>query len=230
MNGRLLMLCPTRGRPANAVQVLETFRDTHQRLSTQLVFVVDEDDPMRATYEEMLPAKNLEINEDVGSMGRALNSSATMHAEIGIYDYLGFMGDDHRFRTNDWDETMVKGLESAGGGFAYGNDLYQGQNLPTHILMNTSIVGALGWMGLPKARHLFLDDCWKELGFGVDRLFYFPDVIVEHCHPFAGSAPMDEGYERVNSREMIDHDQAIFEDWKVNRRDSDIELVRNALS
>lgn len=223
------MICPTRGRPAKSVEALESFETTKTLNGTALVFVVDEDDPLLDKYLEVLPAHNVEINETLGSMNAALNASATLHASIGIYDHLGFIGDDHRFRTPGWDEKMVKGLESAGGGFAYGNDLYQGQNLPTHILMNTSIVGALGWMGLPGARHLWLDDTWKELGLGVDRLFYFPDVIVEHVHAFAGKAPMDEGYERVNSREMIDHDRAVFEDWKVNRRASDIEIVRNAL-
>jgi hypothetical protein len=225
----VLMLCPTRGRPAKALEALESFNATKTLKGSALVFLVDEDDPTLDQYLETLPAHNIEINESLGSMNAALNAAATLHASIGIYDYLGFIGDDHRFRTNGWDEQMVRGLESAGGGFAYGNDLYQSENLPTHILMSTSIVAALGWMGLPGARHLYLDNTWMELGQRVDRLFYFPNLIVEHMHPYAGKADMEEGYERVNSREMNDHDLAVFEDWKVNRRASDIELVRNAL-
>jgi hypothetical protein len=224
-----LILCPTRGRPAKAYEALVSFNDTKTLKGTALVFLVDENDPLLGQYLEVLPAHNVEINENLGSMNSALNAAATLHADLGIYDYLGFIGDDHRFRTEGWDEKMVRGLSVSGGGFVYGNDLYQGQNLPTHILMNTSIVSALGWMGLPGAKHLYLDDTWKELGLGVDRLFYFPDVIVEHMHPYAGKADMEESYERVNSREMNDHDLAVFEDWKTNRRDSDIETVRNAL-
>ena len=229
MSSGLLMLCPTRGRPVKAARVLQTFRDTRRLVSTTLLFVVDEDDPLLDDYDAALPAKNLQINEDVGSMSRALNSAATLHAAIGLYDYLGFMGDDHRFRTSDWDATFVAKLIDAGGGFAYGDDLLQGANLPTHVVMDTSIVSALGWMALPTCRHLFLDDCWKALGEATGRLFYLPEVVIEHMHPFLDKAPMDAGYERVNSQETVIHDLAAFTIWQSERANLDIEKIKRVL-
>lgn len=224
------MLCPTRGRPAKAVELLETFTKTRDLSSTSLIFVVDEDDPDLDRYLAGLPPENVEINEDVGWMGRALNSAATMHAEIGLFDFLGFLGDDHRFRTPGWDSVFISVLEGAGGGFAYGNDLLQGQNLPTMIVMNASIVRALGWMSPPELRHLYFDNTWKTLGEATGRLFYLPQVVVEHMHYMAGKSVEDEGYQRVNSAEMYDHDRQVYERWLNAQAARDIATVEQALS
>jgi len=225
----LLVLCPTRGRPPSAVALLQSFKETAVLADSAILFIVDEDDVQLDSYLESLPAENVEVNEAIGSMGSALQSSATLHAAINVYRFIGFMGDDHRPRTKGWDQILTQTLDQHGGGFAYGNDLYQGQNLPTQVVMNTSIVNALGWMAPPELRHLYFDDSWKFLGESVGRLFFFPSVIIEHMHVYAGKAPMDEGYERVNSREMNDHDRAVYEVWRQKDAPSDIAKVRTAL-
>ena len=225
-----LVLCPTRGRHHNAVDLLTSFEETAALESTQLVCVVDEDDPELDSYLQELPSQNVEINESIGSMVLALNAAATLHATIGVYDYIGFVGDDHRFRTKGWDETFEKVLRDSGGGFIYGNDLYQGVNLPTHVVMNASIVLALGWMAPPFLKHLYVDDCWKVMGSSVNRLFYAPEVVIEHLHPFAGKAEMDAGYARVNGPEMVEHDRTEFEKWLKGSAQSDIAKVRGILA
>jgi hypothetical protein len=224
-----LILCPSRGRPLKAVELVESFEQTVDLDQTALLVVMDEDDPMLGAYLELLPARYVTVSETVGNMNLVLNEQATKHAGIGVYTYLGFVGDDHRFRTKDWDRMFEEVLGAAGGGFAYGNDLYQGENLPTHVVMNASIVAALGWMGLPRAKHLYLDNTWKLLGEAVNRLFYFPEVIIEHMHVYAGKSEMDEGYERVNSRSIDAHDRAIFDTWSLSQAHADIERVRQAL-
>jgi hypothetical protein len=35
---------------------------------------------------------------------------------------------------------------------------------------------------------------------------YLPDVIIEHLHPAAGKAEMDEGYARVNQPKWYEED------------------------
>lgn len=223
-----LVLCPTRGRPANAAEVLDSFRRTKALDESHLLFVVDDDDPSRDDYLDLVPATHLAINESIGSMVLALNAQATLHAAIGVYDYLGFVGDDHRFRTEAWDRIMLDKLDAVGGGFGYANDLYQGINLPTQVVMSASIVNELGWMAPPVLRHLWVDDAWKYLGSSVGRLVYFPEVTIEHVHPYAGKAAMDEHYERVNSRQMIDHDREAFGTWLRNSA-SDVAKVKAAL-
>jgi hypothetical protein len=225
----LLVLAPTRGRPQKAVELLDAFRETVVLPDTALLCVVDEDDPQLDTYLVVLPPANVEVNETVGSMGAALQASATLHAAMNVYTYLGFMGDDHRPRTTGWDKAFNETLDRHGGGYAYGNDLFQGQNLPTQVVMNTSIVNQLGWMAPPGLRHLYFDNAWKFLGESVDRLFYLYDVIIEHVHPFAGKSEWDEGYARVNDPGLYQADRATYEQWQRDRSAADIETIKRVI-
>jgi hypothetical protein len=226
----LLVLVPSRGRPTNALELLTEFEATKKFKHTTCLFVVDEDDPELDAYLELLPSGNIEINESIGSMVRALNAAATLHSAIGVYNYIGFFGDDHRPRTKGWDKIFVTKLDRRGGGFAYGNDLYQGANLPTQVVMSSSIISALGWMAPPVLKHLWVDNAWRSLGSATGRLFYFPEVVIEHLHPFAGKAAMDMGYQRVNSSEMIDHDKAAFARWMANGFAKDVETLKRILA
>ncbi len=47
-----------------------------------------------------------------------------------------------------------------------------------------------------------VDNYWRDLGTAAGCLTYLPDAIVEHLHPSAGKAALDEGYGRVNAPEM----------------------------
>jgi len=220
----LVVICPSRGRPDKAKEAFEAFERTKWNDDTDMVFVVDEDDETRFQYDVPLLTPR---SEGGTGMGAALNSAA---AELQDgYDYLGFTGDDHRFRTAGWDANITATLSREGGGIAYGNDLMQSMNLPTQVFMNSSIVRALGWMCLPGAKHLYLDDTWKTLGEGLDRLYYFPEIIIEHLHPAAGKAEWDDNYKRVNDQAIYDHDRNIFMDWRETAYVSDIAKARAAL-
>lgn len=219
----LIVICPSRGRPGKAKEAYEAFVRTKRNHWTEMIFVVDEDDPTYPEYEG-LPVR-MPIHK--GGMGNALNAAALQL--IDEYDYVGFIGDDHRFRTRDWDNLMLNHLTSEGGGIGYGNDLMQGVNLPTQVFMSSAIVKALGWMALPGAKHLYFDDTWKSLGEGLDRLYYFPEIVIEHMHPAAGKAEWDDNYKRVNAQTVYDHDLAVFIEWRDNEYVADVAKVRAVL-
>jgi hypothetical protein len=161
-------------------------------------------------------------------MGEALNARATGFAEIGEDSpfAVGFMGDDHRPRSVGWDKAYLDALRELGTGIVYGNDLLQGENLPTQCAMTSDIIQALGYMAPPSLRHLYIDNFWKILGNGADCLRYLPDVIVEHVHPMAGKAEWDANYARVNSAQMYEHDKTAFEEWLRTSMVSDVAKVR----
>lgn len=203
----LLMLCPSRGRPEQASDLLRRFEETIALDDTELRFVVDSDDETADRY----PSDCTQVlHPPPGNMNSALNAAA-LTAEG--YDYLGFWGDDHRPRTPGWDELFVNQLAKVGGGMVYGNDLLQGAALPTHIILSAGIVARLGWFGLPDLRHLYLDNTWLSLGDAAGMLYYMPSVVIEHMHPANGKAMWDANYQRVNSQDNYSHDQAIYEAW-----------------
>lgn len=202
----LTVLMPSRGREKQAAEAYAAFAATKTRDETKMVIVLDVGEP---GYDD-LPAIRL-IHD--GGMGNALNAGVKMATNTTLTEIVAFIGDDHFFRTIGWDDAIVAANDELGGGIVYGNDLLRGEDLPSQVFIDARIVRALGWMALPGATHLFFDDTWRTLGHSIGRLKYLPDVHIEHRHPTAGKADWDEGYARVNSSQMYEHDAAIYWDW-----------------
>jgi hypothetical protein len=221
------MICPTRGRPQNARQLWLAWQDAGTGLA-DLHFAIDDDDPWLdaylATFNEM-PGVNIAIRPRMRMVG-TLNAAAL--ELVDTYNYLGFLGDDHRPRTRGWDERFIAEMSGAQETFAwsctspvsavrmpktsivYGNDLLQGEAMPTAVAMTSDIVRTLGYMAPPVMKHLCVDLVWKDWGLGIKRLTYLDDVIIEHMHPANGKAAMDTGYAEVNSIEMMTSDSAAY--------------------
>lgn len=217
----LTVLMPSREREAQAREACEAFEQTKTLPDTKIMVILDWNELGYAG----LPCAHIGSHQSGHGMGPALNAGL----DYVTGDIIGFIGDDHRFRTQGWDEAIIAANAEMGGGIVYGNDLLRGEELPSQVFIDSRIVKALGWMALPGAHHLFLDDTWRELGHAIDRLRYLPDVHIEHMHPTAGKSEWDAGYKRVNAGEMYEHDAAIFHEWMHNGIARDAELVTEAL-
>ncbi|MFD8226898.1 glycosyltransferase family 2 protein [Streptomyces massasporeus] len=196
----LAVIVPTRGRPQNATRLQQAFAETDS-LNATLVFVADADDPELPAYRDGLDgAMLLTFSGETGTgMVAALNRAAGLLAPQ--YDALGFMGDDHLPRTAGWDAHVLGALNGPWPTVVYGNDLFQGERLPTAAFLPSRVVQALGFMAPPVLRHLYVDNFWLELGTQLGGLRYLPDVVIEHIHPAAGKTSMDERYAAVNAPE-----------------------------
>lgn len=232
----LVVIVPSRGRPHAVAELVEAFRETCAA-DWELRFAIDESEPALKDYVRAIchdyssygkPQRVTWLVGSTASMGEALDHGVQFAlGAVGSPDAIAFMGDDHRPRTKGWDRAYLDALK-AKPGIVYGNDLLQGENLPTQCAISTSVVRALGHMAPPELVHLYFDNYWLTLGRAADAITYLPDVVVEHVHPFAGKAPMDAGYERVNRPELYAADRAAFEAyWAVNGG-RDIRLVREA--
>lgn len=213
----LAVIIPSRGRP-NVVHELVTTYKTTILQNTVLYFSLDSTDPDVDEYtKNAFMHYGVEVCiSDNNSMITALNAGAEMALSIDNPFALMFAGDDHRPRTYGWDAFYLNELKKFGTGMVYGNDLFQGPNIPTQIAMTSDIVKALGYMALPTLKHLYLDNWWLELGRAANCIAYLPDIIVEHMHPAAGKATMDENYARVNSTEIHNHDKQKLAEWRVS--------------
>lgn len=211
----LLVIVPTRGRPQNISRLIDAWAETSAGVA-QLLVAVDDDDPAKLDYLSVVLPTGFAWLEaaprpDGGGMGPVLNRYATRYA--GSYRALGFLGDDHVPRSGGWDRLIVKALSELGTGIVYGDDLFQRQNLPTAVFMTADIVRTLGWMSPPELRHLWIDNAWMDLGRAAGCLRYLPDVVIEHVHPAAAKAAMDDGYRRVNSPTQNTEDFAAYRAW-----------------
>lgn len=211
------ILTPSRNRVENVRRLAKAFIDT--KATADLWIIIDEAEWQRKAYEQAAEECGfalLAVDNVTSGMARPLNMAAEILMDdetYDRYDYFGFMGDDHVPRTPYWDYSLTLALPFNKPGIAYGNDLLQGGNLPTACIMTRSIVDALGGMVQPKAKHLYLDNFWKQLGTDINSLHYRHDIIIEHMHPVARKAAMDEDYARVNSMEMYEHDRIVYEEF-----------------
>ncbi|WP_186319231.1 glycosyltransferase family A protein [Streptomyces sp. SAJ15] len=216
MTDDLLVIIPTRGRPQAVPQIMAAWDETGA--TADLLFCVDKDDPELAAYKQQ--AKAMESDSRVRfvfwtrkRLCGTLNQAAIKNADS--YRFLAFMGDDHRPRPADrpWDERFRECL-SGGPGIVYGNDLLQGENMPTAVAMTSDIVTTLSYMAPPQLVHLCLDLCWLDWGKGMQRITYLPDVVIEHLHPAAGKATVDQGYQEANSAEQVTTDSAAYYEYR----------------
>ena len=208
------MIVPSRGRPGNIADLIAAWSETAVG-DSELLVAVDDDDPTLGDYLDVLAAGPAWADIVVGPrlrLGGTLNQRAVENARH--HRAVGFMGDDHRPRTPGWDEQLVDALDGLGPvGIVYGDDLIQGERLPTAVAMTSSIVTTLGYMAPPGMVHMYLDNAWLALGRAVGRIAYLPDVVIQHLHPVAGTAPWDDRYAEVNAPERYAADQAVFERW-----------------
>ena len=203
---KMCVVVPSRGRPENAARLAQAFVDT--QTEADLYFIIDNDDPKWNEYAKNENIKCLPADNKTGGCAASLNTGAVYlldFTKFPLYDYFVFMGDDHLPRTQNWDQAFIQAL-SINTGIVYGNDLLQGENLPTAFGMSRDLVLELQGMTFPGCIHLFFDNFVKQLGIDLNYLKYLPDVIIEHLHPVAGKAEMDEGYARVNQPKWYEED------------------------
>lgn len=222
----LVVVVPSRGRP-DAVAELALACQKTCTADTILLVVVDQDDPTLPQYQA--PAGTTVFfawgPASAGHVGAINYGAEQALAEFRPYA-VGKLDDDHRPRTRGWDSAYLAALHELGTGIVYGNDLFQGRNLPTQPAMTSDIVRALGYMGPPALRHLYVDNYWRDLGGQAGRLRYLPDVVIEHLHPLAGKADWDDGYRRVNDHDMYTADSRAYEAYVKEQLPADVAAVR----
>lgn len=221
----MCVIVPTRGRPESVHRLVAAFSATGA--TADLWLGIDEDDETAEDFFEfdawggdLISTKSPRTN-----MVGTLNALAAQAADI--YDLVGFCGDDHLPRTENWDQRIANSLNCTG--IAYGNDLFQGQRLPTAVFMTADIIRTLGYMAPSTFQHLFIDNVWKDWGQAIRRFTYLPDVVIEHLHPQAGKAEWDEGHIRVNAGDVWEHDEKAYKAYCAEQEPADIAKLRALL-
>jgi len=212
----MLLIVPSRKRPESCEQLLEQFKQTSE--ISDILFGLDDDDA--STYSDEVLARS-EKNPRL-RMGGTLNLLATQNADK--YDYLAFMGDDHRPRTQGWDRILTEEIGSDPG-VAYGNDLLQGAALPTAVVLSSSIVKKIGFMVPPALLHMYMDNFWLELGRSLGNCRYRGDVVIEHMHYLNGKAQPDALYMETNNETTYSKDAESYHQYMTTQFAYDIKKI-----
>ena len=213
---RLLVIVPSRKRPKACAELLQEFLKTSE--DAEILFGLDDDDKSQFPTEVLEAA---EINPRL-RMGGTLNLLANKYADK--YEYIGFMGDDHRPRTQGWDKILCDAIGEKPG-VSYGDDLLQGANLPTAVILSSGIIRKIGYMVPPTLIHMYMDNFWRDLGDKLGNLVYRPDVTIEHLHYLAGKAINDLQYQEVNSAAVYENDRIAYGLYLAGQFEKDIQKV-----
>ena len=184
----LLLVVPSRGRPASIAR-LAAAMDATCKGDTSLLVGLDSDDPALEAYSAPLHHPDYVVRSGLRQVVPWLNCLALFADE---FRYVGHIGDDNLPQTAGWDVRIMEALEQTP--LAFGNDLYPTRppgSLCCHVFMRSEVVRALGYMGPPSIRHMFVDVAWYAWGQGCGITF-LPDVIIEHLHYTLGKSPFDE--------------------------------------
>lgn len=214
----LLVITPTRQRPASALRLAEAILKT-RTAETDLILAIDDDDD---SYEGVaLPCS--EVHGPRKTCGAWTNEVAREFG--GEYRALASFGDDHVPETPGWDSLLLAAIDDMGGtGIAYPDDTGQHENLPTAPVVSSDIVRALGWMFHPGMIHYYCDNVLKDIGEGAGCLRYVPEAVVRHLHPGWGTAPVDQVY--AEAFPAGDADMATWHEWRATQMAADVATVK----
>lgn len=223
MGNRLLVMCPSRGRPDRIKDMLASY-DATKSIGTSLVIVLDNDDPKVNDYELTGRTVIVQNRHDVSKIYNFLVGKYNKHK------YYCAINDDMVFRTNGWDDILIGEIEKNGGwGIAFGDDRIHSGRLqrPTNTVISGNIVRALGYIYPPELYALLGDVFLGDLGKALGRLYYRPDVVIEHKHYCANTAPNDDTYRFGESRHA--QEKEIYAKYKAERFTIDVAKVSGAL-
>jgi len=221
--------------------MVASLRETAHLFSTEVILVVDDDDPQRDKYLA-LPDRFYRLSSgplwppnavrvmvipavEGGSLTAATNTAAK---RIWNDDcIIGHVGDDHRFRTMGWDKMVTAALDGRVG-VVYGDDGYWGEELSTAAFLSAAIPRTLGWYALPLTRHYGIDNAWGDIGKALDSLWYIPEMKIIQPGPGETAAAGDEVFWRAQETRSADA-QAYFIWRDQGGREADVARLREGL-
>jgi hypothetical protein len=211
MTNRVVIIMPTRGRPAGAMAAYESAVATATEEDTKVIATLDEGDPYLGGYSGAL------LEDSVVCGGNMIERTNIAAAEVvERFDIIGWMADDNRMLTEGWDRAVLDAMRD-GVGFVNLNDLFWSEKAPNDKPVNTftraSIVRALGYFANPVTSHHFMDDTWRILGNSTDSSVYLESVICEHLHPVNKKAEWDASYRETEDMGLIRAEQQLFMNW-----------------
>ncbi len=222
MKKPILIVLASKGRPDKIEGFYKTWRQTTEGYS-EVMTSLDLNDPALNEYK-----RHKDISYDIGPGNSLCGTCNRVFYKYPDYKYYFCVSDDHRMRSKYWESRFMEKIESEGGkGVAYGNDLIFGEKLATSSFISGNIFRAMGFLAIPGLYHMWIDKFHLELGRSLGKLYYFPDIFIEHMHFTVNKSAADSSYMKVNNKFVYDHDADVFNTWNKRSKKKDIELIRS---
>lgn len=219
------LLCPTRGRPQQALDLYKSFLNT-QKNKNEILFCLQEEDPLLEEYITVFKKNEIKSYFIINSMPTTYIWNKL--AKISKGDLLMLIGDDVIIKTNHWDlivEECTKNFNDRIFVMTV-DDGRENQTVPMrcpHPIVHKRWVETLGFFVPPFFSHRYIDAYLRELAIKLDRFIELKDVMFEHrkfmyIHDQTGK----------RSRKWINEDKFIYENVASRYFQKDLELLSQA--
>jgi hypothetical protein len=205
MQDKIAIVLPVRdgglGRHTRLTRCIESYYEMTEGLSDiHLLHDEDECDTYHAIAQQYPKIINYCI-----PIGISLMEKINIHAlDIASkYKYVGFVGDDIVFKTQ-FESYFIEQLSLFDYGMVYGNDLVWDGKLATHPFITSNAITAVGFFGCPAVQHNFFDNYWHTVFGNLEKVVYFPNIVMEHIHPIVGKENRDDIFNKINSKMKTD--------------------------
>jgi len=206
---RLLVRFPTRGRPQQAVQVLQQYREMAGCAFT-LEVIVDVDDETMERAEILQRLHALDAIVTVGEHHSKVE--ACNGGRVQDWDILMLASDDMVPVKEGWALRVIEESRAAwphDDGAIFFNDGFQKSNLCTLPIVGRRLYGQFGVVYESAYKSLYCDREQTDVLKAMNRLVYVDEKIIEHRHHIWNRAEKDALYTRNDALET--EDKATYE-------------------
>lgn len=204
VRSRLLVRMATRGRPAQALSVLQKYRSM-AGCPVAIEVVIDEDDEtmLAAEVQQRLVALGCTI-----TVGRSAGKIAAFNVGcVDEWDVLLPASDDMCPIVSNYGGRILAAMDTYWphlDGALYFDDGYQGKKCCTIPFIGRRMYDQFGGVYAPEYKSLFCDQEQTDLWSAMGRLVYVDEKIIEHRHPATGLANGDGVYRKNDSFWAVD--------------------------
>lgn len=212
---------PSYGRPERLRELLQA----PGGWPDEVVVLINEDDPERDRYFQVLDALKLDRTENgkyvlphpslpwrlagIPPGSRCADAHRAITMKWPDEPFYGLLCDDQWPITPGWYDKLVEAAGAKGISTPAGEPLFP--KLRNALVLGGDLVRAMGSLVPAPVKHNYEDNIWDQVAEDFDCLVPCPDIIVEHRHWIRKEAAKDATYERGSSD--IDEDRQVFETW-----------------
>ena len=219
-------LCPTRGRPKQAISLYKSFMST-QSNQNELLFCIQKEDDLYQEYINVFKLHGISKYFTSESMPTSYLWNQMAFSAKG--DLLTLIGDDVVIKTPGWDER----IETEAKKFADNiyvitvddgrKDRQQGKFMRCpHPTVHKKWIEVLGYFVPPFFMHRYLDSYTKDLAIEIGRYIEIKDIIFNHL-----KFNFSRDSTGIRSRKWINYDKYIYEKVSGKYFAKDLEILRN---
>lgn len=221
---RLLLTCPSRGRPELIKTMIESYEMTKSN-DSDLCIYLDNDDPNLIYYIENIDKKYYIVGDRM-PVAQIHNHIIDIHP---AYQYYMPINDDIKFLNNGWDIMLINAINERGGGWgiAFGRDTDGVEfypQFPTFSVVSRNIINTIGYVYPRELKMMFGDTFLLDIGRAIGKLFYVPDIVIQHKQP----VHLDT-YE-VKSKDFYNSERDAYAKYIDNKLEDDVNKLLEAIS